>query len=159
MQSIQQILQQMAPQYPVIQQAMSQGQNHSEIIIPDSDKIAKLHSLCRTKQIEILDASVAVLIPEHCPNQAQALGQEMSDWFGGASCFSGVKGLWNNAEHELIVDAMMLVKSYTTVAKMMEYLPLFLNQVAYWGGMCEQEVMAVEVGTLMGNLMLLVPGG
>jgi hypothetical protein len=32
-----------------------------------------------------------------------------------------------------------------------------MSRVIFWGGICQEAVMAVEIGTMMGSLMLLIP--
>jgi hypothetical protein len=41
---------------------------------------------------------------------------------------------------------------------MSQHLETFILRVIFWGGICHQPVMAVEIGTMrMGSLMLLIP--
>lgn len=153
MNSVQQILAQMAKTNPVINQALTYSQK-SDFTKFDQIQplLAKYHN-----QIEILPYSVTVYWPDRACAEGEYLMSDMTHLFKGATWGNGFIGSWENSHKEIINDDIIFIKSFTNAEGITENFETFISRVIFWGGICQEAVMAVEIGTMMGSLMLLIP--
>jgi hypothetical protein len=152
MNSVQQILAEMAKTNPVINQALSYSQKS------DFTKFDEIPTLLAKSPnpIEILPYSLTVYWPDRAGVVYENLMNEMTHLFKGASRRNGLIGTWENCHKEIIPDEITLITSFTNAQGISQNFETFISRVIFWGGICEEAVMAIEIGTMMGSVMLLI---
>ena len=108
-------------------------------------------------KIEPLEYYVSVYFPEKYYTQAQDCMTEMTKCFNGATACNGFQGSWKSPQSIIIREDILLIKSYCQLNNLIDHLEQILNTVKFYGKICQQEVMAVEIGSLMGSSLLLIP--
>jgi hypothetical protein len=161
MQSIQDILIQMAKNDPTIQMAIKQAQEttpHNLQVSPQTLPEEVKQVLAKKPLInQVLPYYIVVYWPKIYPVEAEGLILDMCDRFGGVTCSHDCHdGMWKSPEEELIRDQIMLLKSFTDAQTIVQQLEIFLTQVAYWGRVANQIEVAVEIGA--NQSLLLIPG-
>lgn len=157
MQSIQNILNELAQNDPTIKMAMEQ--KNASMITPANQflpeqilsKVIDYPAL-----IQFAGVFIACYFPDRHFAQGKALATDFTRTLGGVTMHNGFMGLWENSYKELVPDDILLIKSFTdtpTLAKNLDYL---LDRVCHWGRVCNEDVMAVEIGNFMGSVMLFI---
>ena len=149
--TIDQIIAQFSQSHPMQQ---SQQLEKLPTILPESVKktIAKYPITIKTAEFY-----VAVYFPDTHYAQGKNLMGEIAHLLGGATATNGLLGLWENPMNKsLVPDDIFLIKSFTDTQGLIDNLAKLIERVCYWGRVCNQSVMAVEIGSLMGSIMLLI---
>ncbi len=110
-----------------------------------------------TAQYQPLDYFILVYWPQAYYSEGQALAHDIANLVNGATFFNGAQGLWKNPLNEIVADDILFIEAFATAEDMSQHLETILNRVRYWGGVCDQEAMAVKIGTMMGSRLLLMP--
>ncbi len=152
MESLKQILAQMAETNPTLQTAMQQSQ--ASQILP-ADMLAPLAKYRAKYQPQ--EYYIAVYWPDRYFSHGKALMREMTDRLGGATCANGCSGMWKSPKNEIVSDDILLIKSFAEAREISKHLESIINRVCYWGKVCNEAVMAVEIGCVMGSILLLIP--
>lgn len=147
-----QIIAQMTQTNPTLQTAMQHYLNsilHPELV----ETMNKITAQYQPREYFILvywlDAHFA---------QGKALAHEMTNLLNGVTCSNGALGLYKSPiQNQIVTDEILFIKAFATAEEMSQHLETILNRVRYWGGVCAQEAMAVEIGSMMGSMMLLMP--
>ena len=109
------------------------------------------------QKIEILPYSITVYWPIKYLDEGKSLIGEMTHQFGGVTCSNNFMGTWENEAQEIIPDDLLLIKAFSNAEGMKQHLEECLNRVIFWGGICEQMEMAVEISNMKGSQFLLIP--
>jgi hypothetical protein len=109
------------------------------------------------KNIKKLPYSITVYWPIKYLEEGQSLIAEMTHKFGGVTCSNNFMGTWENEALEIIPDDLLLIKAFSNAEGMKQHLEECLNRVIFWGSICEQMEMAVEISNMKGSQFLLIP--
>ena len=122
---------------------------------PISSKIANYPAKITTSEI-----SITCYIPDRHSAEAKALATEIARVLGGDTIKKIKKenglGLWENPYKELISEDVLLITAFTDTPTLVNNLDYLLDRVCHWGRVCNEEVMAVEIGNFNGSMMLLI---
>ena len=157
MQSIQNILNELAKTNPTIKKAMQQKNasmiTQADQLLPEQilSKIVDYPALIQFAQVFI-----ACYFPDRHFAQGKALATDFTRTLGGVTMQNGLLGLWENSYKELVPDEILLIKSFTDTPTLAKNLDHLLDRVSHWGRVCNEEVMAVEIGNFMGSVMLFI---
>ena len=157
MQSLQNILNELAQNDPTIKMAMQQ-KNASMItqanqFLPEQilSKVIDYPAL-----IQFAEVFIACYFPDRHFAQGQSLATDFTRTLGGVTMHNGFLGLFENSHKALIPDDILLIKSFTDTPTLAKNLDHLLDRVSHWGRVCNEEVMAVEIGNFMGSVMLFI---
>ncbi|OIP72941.1 MAG: hypothetical protein AUK43_01740 [Oscillatoriales cyanobacterium CG2_30_40_61] len=157
MQSIHNILNELAQNDPTIKMAMQQ-KNTS--MITQANQILPEQVLSKIvdypAKIQLAEVSIACYFPDRHFAQGKALATDFTRALGGVTMQNGLLGLWENSYKELVPDEILLIKSFSDTPTLANNLDYLLDRVSHWGRVCNEEVMAVEIGNFMGSVMLLI---
>jgi hypothetical protein len=103
MNSVQQILAQMAKTNPVINQALTYSQKSDFTKFDDIQPLLAKYQ----NQIEILPYSLTVYWPDRAGAEGEYLMSDMTHLFKGASCGNRLMGNWENCPKEIINDEII----------------------------------------------------
>ncbi len=109
------------------------------------------------KNIKKLPYSITVYWPIKYLEEGQSLIGEMTHKFGGVTCSNNFLGTWENEAQEIIPDELLLIKAFSNAEGMKEHLEECLDRVIFWGRICEQMEMAVEISNMKGSQFFLIP--
>ncbi len=109
-------------------------------------------------KIQSLQFFITSYFPDKHFYQAKCLSVEFATKLIGVTIENGQMRLYYSSKNKcLIPDDILLIRSFSdapTLAKNLDYL---LERVVHWGRVCGEETMAVEIGSLFGSVMLLIP--
>ncbi|MGE5656001.1 MAG: hypothetical protein ACM37W_05245 [Actinomycetota bacterium] len=155
MESIEQIFAQMIKTDPTLQTAMQESQlQNLPIPLPEAVKetIAKY-----PVKIQLSEFFVGVYWPDQYYTQGKIVMGEISHLLGGATGANGLQGLWFNPVNQLLIpDDIFLIKSFTDTQGLIDNFAKLIERVCYWGRICNQSVIAVEIGSLLGSIMIFI---
>ncbi|HAO13847.1 MAG TPA: hypothetical protein DCQ51_22475 [Planktothrix sp. UBA8407] len=131
-----------------------QSIQNKNIILPEQilSKIANYPA-----KIQLSELYFACYIPDRHSAEAKALATEIARVLGGDTIKkeNGL-GLWENPYKELISEDVLLITGFTDTPTLVNNLDYLLDRVCHWGRVCNEEVMAVEIGNFNGSMMLLI---
>ncbi|CAD0220715.1 hypothetical protein [Planktothrix agardhii] len=109
------------------------------------------------KKIQLGEISITCYIPDRHSAEAKALATDIARKLGGDTIKkeNGL-GLWENPYKELISEDVLLITAFTDTPTLVNNLDYLLDRVCHWGRVCNEEVMAVEIGNFNGSMMLLI---
>lgn len=117
--------------------------------------LAKL-GLSRVK-IQPLPYYISVYFPDAYFSQGKMFMREMAEYFDGATACNGFNGMWKSPDKAIIAEDIFLIKAYTDLQSIHKHLENLIKSVCYWGRVCNQKVMAIEIGSIIGSTLLLIP--
>ncbi|HAT77545.1 MAG TPA: hypothetical protein DCS19_12145 [Flavobacterium sp.] len=157
MQSIENILNELAQNDPTIKMAMQQ-KNAS--MITQANQFLPEQILSKVIDdpalIQFAEVFIACYFPDRHFAQGKALATDFTRTLGGVTMQNGLLGLWENSHKALIPDDILLIKSFTDTPTLAKNLDHLLDRVSHWGRVCNEDAMAVEIGNFMGSVMLFI---
>lgn len=158
MQSLKQIIAEMAQTSPTIKAAVQQSQPSAMTnLLQTLPQPIKTTIENYPTQIQVADYCITTYWPDMYFAQGKSLMSEKARLFGGATATNGFLGMWENPANQIIEQDIFLIKSFTDAQGLSQHLSTFLDRVRYWGNICNEQVIAVEIGNWMGSLLLLIP--
>ena len=158
MQSLKQIIKEMSQTDPTIKTALQQSQpTPMTNLLQTLPQPIKAIVANYPAKIKVADYYISTYWPDSHFAQGKSLMSEKSRLFGGATAANGLLGMWENPANQLVEQDIFLIKSFTDAQGLSQNLSTFLDRASYWGNICGEQVIAVEIGNWMGSLMLLIP--
>ena len=108
-------------------------------------------------KVQLAQVFIACYWPDRHFPQGKALATEWAHVLVGSTMNNGFMGLWENSHKALVSEDILLIKSFTDTPTLAKNLDHLLDRVSHWGRVCNEEVMAVEIGNFMGSVMLFIP--